>query len=123
MKTPPWPQLTPARTTIIQRPQTTNAGEMWRKGNLYTVGGNVAAVEKSMKDAQNTKIRSSLVAQQVKDLALAPQQLSWLLWQRFDPWPRNFHILQAWPPPPCKKKICIKGKKKKRKEHTAQIFF
>ena len=33
--------------------------------------------------------RSSLVAQQVKDL------LSSLLWYRFDPWPGNFHMSQV----------------------------
>ena len=30
------------------------------------------------------------MAQQVKDPALS------LLWPRFDPWPRNFHMPQAW---------------------------
>ena len=34
--------------------------------------------------------RSSLVVQQVKDLALS------LLWCRFSPWDGNFHMLQAW---------------------------
>ena len=36
------------------------------------------------------------MGQQVKDLA----SLLWLwlqLWSRFDPWPRNFHVLQVWP--------------------------
>ena len=37
------------------------------------------------------KSRSFLVAQQVKNLA------SSLLWCRFDPWPRNFHITMARP--------------------------
>ena len=35
--------------------------------------------------------QSSLVAQQIKDLAL------FLLWYRFDPWPVNFHRPWAWP--------------------------
>ena len=35
--------------------------------------------------------RSSLVAQQLKDLALS------LWWCRLDPWPGNFCTLQAWP--------------------------
>ena len=35
--------------------------------------------------------RSSLVAQQIKDLAWS------LLWLRFAPWPRNFHMPQVWP--------------------------
>ena len=33
---------------------------------------------------------STLVAQWVKDSALS------LLWLGFDPWPRNFRMLQAW---------------------------
>ena len=36
-------------------------------------------------------VGSSLVAQQVKALALS------LLWYEFDPWPGNFHMLQVWP--------------------------
>ena len=31
----------------------------------------------------------------VMDLALSLQRLRSLLWHRFDPWPRNFHILQV----------------------------
>ena len=38
-------------------------------------------------------IRSSLVAQQVKDLALSLLWLWLLLWHRFDPGPRNFYVL------------------------------
>ena len=34
------------------------------------------------------------MVQQVKDLVLSLQQLGLLLWRGFDPWPRNFHILQ-----------------------------
>ena len=41
--------------------------------------------------------RSSLVAQQIKDLALSLQQLGWLQWHGFDHWPRNFHMLWALP--------------------------
>ena len=40
---------------------------------------------------------SSLVVQQVKDLALSLQWLWSLLWHGFDPWPRNFHMPQVWP--------------------------
>ena len=35
---------------------------------------------------------SCLVAQWLKDLALSLQQLVSLLWHRFDPWPRKFHM-------------------------------
>ena len=38
----------------------------------------------------NRDMRSSLVVQGVKDLALSLQRLGSLLWSRFDPWPRNF---------------------------------
>ena len=41
----------------------------------------------------NSYSRSSLVAKQVKDPVL-PLLWLWLqLWCRFDPWPRNFHML------------------------------
>ena len=40
---------------------------------------------------QNLTIRSSLVAQPVKDLVLSWQQL------RLNPWPGNFHMLQVFP--------------------------
>ena len=39
---------------------------------------------------------SSPAAQFVKDPVLSLQQLGSLLWCRFSPWPRNFHMLQAW---------------------------
>ena len=39
--------------------------------------------------------KCSLVVQWVKDL-LSLQQLRSLGWHGFDPWPRNFHVLQAW---------------------------
>ena len=39
---------------------------------------------------------SSLVAQQVEDLALSPLWLGPLMCGRFDPWPGNFCVLQ-WP--------------------------
>ena len=38
---------------------------------------------------------SSLVMQWIKDLALSLQWLWLLLWQRFSPWPGNFHMLWA----------------------------
>ena len=38
---------------------------------------------------------SFLAAQWVKNLALLLQQLGLLLWCSFDPWPRNFHMLQV----------------------------
>ena len=40
---------------------------------------------------------SSLVAQGVKDPVLSLQQLGSLLRHRFDPWPRNFHMLRVQP--------------------------
>ena len=41
------------------------------------------------------KLQSSLVVQWVKDLALSLQQLSCLLWNGFNPWPRNFQLPHA----------------------------
>ena len=41
--------------------------------------------------------RSSLVAQQVKDLALSLLQLGALLWYGFDPWPGNVYMPQVQP--------------------------
>lgn len=40
---------------------------------------------------------SFLVAQQVKDMALSAQQLGLLLLHRFNPWPRNLHMLSRAP--------------------------
>ena len=37
------------------------------------------------------------VAQGVKDLVLWQLWLRSQLWLRFDPWSRNFHMLQVWP--------------------------
>ena len=37
------------------------------------------------------------MAQWVKDLVLSLQQLGSLQWLEFSPWPRNFHMLWAWP--------------------------
>ena len=42
------------------------------------------------------KPRSSLVVQQVKDLALSLQQFRLLLWCGLDPWPRNFPMPWVW---------------------------
>ena len=47
-------------------------------------------------NSHKIQFRSS-VSQWVKDSALSLQQLETLLQQGFDPWPRNFHILQAQP--------------------------
>ena len=55
------------------------------------------------------------MVQWVKDLVLFLQQLRsllWLrllLWRRFDPWPGNFHMLQAW------------SKKKKKRSGTLEM--
>ena len=40
---------------------------------------------------------SSLVAQWVKDPVLSLLWPESLLWCRFNPWPGNFNMLQAWP--------------------------
>ena len=56
---------------------------------------------------------SSLVVQQVKDLALSLQQLGLLLWHGFDPWLGNFQTYWAQTK---KKKRKRKRKKKKEKK-------
>lgn len=33
----------------------------------------------------------------VRDPALSLEQFGSLLWHRFEPWPWNFHMSQAWP--------------------------
>ena len=43
--------------------------------------------------------------QQVKDLALSLQWAGLLLWHRFDPWPRDLHML--WVQPKEKKKKAV----------------
>ena len=49
--------------------------------------------------------------QWVKDLVSSTlQQPGSLLWHGFDPWPRNFHTLQAWPKkPPKTKNTTLRG--------------
>ena len=46
----------------------------------------------------NRNVWSPLVVQWVKDPALSLPPLRSLLWCRFDPWPENFHMLQAQQP-------------------------
>ena len=48
-------------------------------------------------DLGHLDFRSSLVAQQVKDLALSVLWLGSLLWHGLDPRPWNFHVLQVQP--------------------------
>ena len=80
--------------------------------------------------------RNSFLVQWVKDLVLSMQQLGLLLWHKFDPWPRNFHMPQVWPKKKKKKerkkerkemllysgKIIIKKKKKERKCKMVSAF-
>ena len=54
-------------------------------------------------------IRSSLVAQWVKDPVLSLQWLGLVPCHGFDPWPGDFHVPQVWP----------EKKKKKKKKKTA----
>ena len=53
---------------------------------------------------------SSLVAQWVKNPALSLHWFELPPWHGFGPWPRNFHMLWAWPKKTPKDKIdAIKG--------------
>ena len=59
---------------------------------------NIKWHEKNQKE--NKKLictRSSLVTQWMKDPVLSMLWLQSLLWRRFDPWPRNFHMMQVRP--------------------------
>ena len=42
------------------------------------------------------KIYTGILVQWVKDLTSSLQWLELVLWVGFDPWPKNFHIWQAW---------------------------
>ena len=53
--------------------------------------------EISKEEFKTITIWHSLVVQQVKDPMLSLQQLGLLLWHGFNPWPWNFHVLQAQP--------------------------
>ena len=46
---------------------------------------------------EKMKSWSSLMAHWVRDLALSQLWLQLQLWQGFDPWPRNFHMLWVQP--------------------------
>ena len=51
---------------------------------------------------------------EVKDPSL------FLLWHRLDPWPRNFHMLQAWAKK--KREKCEKQKQIKERERTLRLL-
>ena len=51
----------------------------------------------TQRDMRRRPGRSSPVAKCVKDPALSLLWLGSLLWQKFGPCPRNFHMPQAWP--------------------------
>ena len=55
----------------------------------------------TIKNKIKCSFKSSLTAQWVKDPVLSLQQLGSLLGCGFDPWPRNFHMLQTWPEKKC----------------------
>ena len=59
--------------------------------------------------------RSSLVVQQVKDLALPLQRLWLLLGSRFGPWLRNFHM-------PWTKKLQAKTATTKNTSHKKTVY-
>ena len=56
----------------------------------------------------------------VKELAFSLQQLGSMLWHRFDLWPRNFHMPEAWKKQERKKR---KERKKKRKKERKKKDF
>ena len=72
---------------------------VWKKNIVWLQWPNNSTPRNIPKRNENTcphknlYMRSSLVAQWVKDLALLLQWLGLLLWQGFSLWPRNFHML------------------------------
>ena len=50
-----------------------------------------------MDDLRIKWVRSSLVAQGIKDLVLSLRWLGLLLWHGFDPWPGNICMWWVWP--------------------------
>ena len=62
---------------------------------------------------------SSHVAPKVEDPPLSLLWLQLLLWHRFEPWPRNFHVSPAQLKKKKKKK---KKEKKKRKKKMSKLF-
>ena len=61
-------------------------------------------------EGTNHHISSSLMAQWDKESVLSPLCLGLLLWYRFSPWPRNFHMPWTWP------------KKRKKKKERCTVF-
>ena len=49
------------------------------------------------------------MAEQIKYLGLPLQWPRSLVWHGFDPWPRNFHMLQTWPNKKVKKRSSHRG--------------
>ena len=60
---------------------------------VYLINGLVVTFSKLATLQKKNKLRSSFMAQRVKDLTLSLHQLESLLQCGFDPWPRNFHML------------------------------
>ena len=58
---------------------------------------------------ERSRTKNFLMARCIKNPGLSFSWLRLLLWCKFDPWPWNFHMLQAWP-----KRKKEKRKKKKR---------
>ena len=74
------------------------------RGSVCLLGWHSTAPQAEWLDQQKC-IGSSLVVQQVKDLAFLLQWLKLLPWCGFHPWPRNFHMPWACPFPPKKGNI------------------
>ena len=62
---------------------------------------------------KSSQLRSSLLAQRIKDPMLSLQWLGWLLWHGFNPWPRNFHTPRVRP-----KESYIAQRQKNRLKHN-----
>lgn len=79
-------------------------GEKSERGKLKGIGwcvshpNHMAGFGTLWLESEIEQTRNSLMAQQVKDLAFS------LLWNGFNLWPGNFHMLWAWPKEKKKKK-------------------
>ena len=79
---------------------------------VFTYMWNLKSKSNSETESRKVVARNSLVAQWVKDSASSLLWLESLLWRGFEPWPRNFCILQV--------RLKKKKKKKKKKERKKE---
>ena len=70
---------------------------------------------------QDTRCRSSLVVQRVKDPPLSLLWLKSLRWHSFNAWLRDFPVPQVWPKRKRKKKLMQQGGSQKQKHSCTGV--